>query len=98
MNALEHWEATCTLTCEGVKDDDVISKNEVKEVMDWWLKMAGWLLEISKFSKSQKKVTDERLKNFKCNLLSSMVLLGGNGSDIIIVAMARSRARSICQA
>jgi hypothetical protein len=69
MNALEHREATCTLTCEGVKDDDVISKNEVKEVMDWWLKMAGWLLEISKFSKSQKKVADERLKNFKCNLV-----------------------------
>jgi hypothetical protein len=69
MNALEHREAIYTLTCEGIKDDDDINKKKVKEVMDWWLKMAGYLLEISKFSKSQKKATDERLKNFKLNLV-----------------------------
>jgi hypothetical protein len=69
MNALEKREAIYTLTCEGVKDDDAISKKKVKEVMDWWLKMAGYLFEISTFSKSQKKVTDERLQSFKCNLV-----------------------------
>jgi hypothetical protein len=69
MNALEHREAAHTLTCEGVKDDEAINKNKVKKVMDWWLKMAGCLLEISKFSKSQKKVTDKRLKNFKRNVV-----------------------------
>jgi hypothetical protein len=49
MNALEHREATCTLTCKGVKEDDAISEKKVKEVMDWWLKMTGHLLEISTF-------------------------------------------------
>jgi hypothetical protein len=49
MNALEHREAACTFTCKGVKEDDAISEKKVKEVMDWWLKMTGHLLEISTF-------------------------------------------------
>ena len=42
MNALEHLQAIHSLTCEGIKDDIGVRK-KIKDVMDWWLKMAGYL-------------------------------------------------------
>jgi hypothetical protein len=68
MNALEHREKIHALTCGGIQDDEELQK-QITTLMDWWLRVAGYLFEISAFMKSQKKVTDERLKEFKRNLL-----------------------------
>ena len=63
MLAVERRQPVYDITCQAYAGTDPDLKNlKVKEVMDWWLELAGILYKMGLLMKSQKKMTEDRIK------------------------------------
>ena len=55
MKALAHRHEIYAIASEAYSSSDPVANVNVKEVMDWWLLLAGNLFEMGKLAKSQKR-------------------------------------------
>jgi hypothetical protein len=74
MLAMECCQPVYDITCQAYAGADPNWNAKVKEVVDWWLELAGILYEMGKLMKSQKKMTEDRIQMLEVLIVKYAVL------------------------